>query len=172
VTPPKRPRPSSKSGQAALVRLMVDGTWDEALALLDAQPIRMQRSRGFGLIRAAVLQGKGIRRAREEHVLDLANRFPQDAEVALEVAEYWLDVRENARAATWIKRAGAALQRHRPRNPVEVAITLVELQAELLVRRGRTPAAKRLVAGELQKRPDSDRLASLLARLWNKQSAR
>jgi predicted Zn-dependent protease len=155
-----------------LVGLIIDGRADEALAILDSKPPRMRSEKRFGLLCAAVLQAAGRRRTLEKYLLDLVSRFPGDAEVMVEVAEFYCDDHNFQEASRWLRKTKLALRKGPPRNKVEVEELVYELMAEVLVRRGQARAAQRLLVAALQERPYSSRLASSLDLVHQKNRAR
>jgi hypothetical protein len=158
--------------RSPVVDLALQGRWQEALDLLDRRPAAQQSTKRFGLLRAAVLQSAGWRRTLEKFLHGLAARFPDDAEVALEVAEFYLDEKKPAEARRWIRSARSGLRRWPLRNRVEVAESILTLEAAALASQGRVGMARRSLVAGLQRRPDSWALASALNDLWVEKRAR
>src|SRR5436190_3604938 len=96
------------------------GRFDDALRLMDSQSSRRRGQKRFGLLRAAVLQCANRRRTHEKYLLDLVSRFPQDAEVTLEVADFYHAWNQNREAAIWLRATEDNLRQYQSRNRNEV----------------------------------------------------
>ena len=152
--------------------LCFKGRFDDALRLMDSQAPRRQAQKRFGLLRAAVLQMASRRKTLEKYLHNLADRFPEDAEVALEVADFYCAEGRNREASAWLRRTELNLRRRPPPNRREVEEEMLTFKAELLARRGCARAAQKLLVISLQRRPYSWRLASSLDLLHSEGRAR